>query len=389
MNKSKGKKSNVNKIRSILIIVLTFIIGFNCGMVCTTILNTNGVDTIQALKNTNNNNEDNISNENASNDSILTDIITTEVNNTTAETTITEITTIETTISTNFDSPLNNEYPDMYVEKVPFNDDTTGDKVVYLTFDDGPCKNTPQLLNLLDQYNIKVTFFVTAQYLKDDELLQSLQEIHEHGHAIAVHTYSHDYNKIYSSVENYLTDYYKMDSIILQATGERSHIFRFPGGSNAKYSNDIRNDLLTEMNARGFVYHDWNAYDGGCDNYSINGMISKAVGEASAHDKSVLLMHDTKSQDFILQTLPSIITQLQDLGYRFDKLDATVKPYQFETIQGESALKETTEIVTSESIETEEVTTTIESEVNSSQEDSLIHEDTFSQDTNNIDVNEF
>lgn len=371
MNKQKKKKSNVNKIRTILIVILTFIIGFNCGVVCTTILNTNGVDVVPTLQNKTNN-YDNTSTD-ISNEKV--EVVTTTIE--------------ETTIVTNFDSPLNNEYTDMYVERIPFNQDIAGDKVVYLTFDDGPCENTSQLLDLLDQYNIKVTFFVTAQYLKDDELLQSLKQICERGHVVAVHTYSHDYDKIYSSVKNYLDDYQKMDSIILQATGERSHVFRFPGGSNAKFSNGIRKDLLTEMNARGFVYHDWNSYDGGCDNYSIDGMISKAVREASAHDKSVLLMHDTKSQDFIFQTLPSIITQLKDLGYRFDTLNATVKPYQFETVQEESLPEEPTETIISESVETEEVTTIVESEVVYSQEDAPIYEDTYSQDVNNPELDGF
>lgn len=384
MNKQKKKKSNVNKIRTILIVILTFIIGFNCGVVCTTILNTNGVDVVPTLQNKTNN-YDNTSTD-ISNEKV--EVVTTTIEETT------ESTTEETTIVTNFDSPLNNEYTDMYVERIPFNQDIAGDKVVYLTFDDGPCENTSQLLDLLDQYNIKVTFFVTAQYLKDDELLQSLKQICERGHVVAVHTYSHDYDKIYSSVKNYLDDYQKMDSIILQATGERSHVFRFPGGSNAKFSNGIRKDLLTEMNARGFVYHDWNSYDGGCDNYSIDGMISKAVREASAHDKSVLLMHDTKSQDFIFQTLPSIITQLKDLGYRFDTLNATVKPYQFETVQEESLPEESlpeepTETIISESVETEEVTTIVESEVVYSQEDAPIYEDTYSQDVNNPELDGF
>lgn len=353
-------------------------------MVCTTILNTNGVDVVPTLQNKTNN-YDNTSTD-ISNEKV--EVVTTTIEETT------ESTTEETTIVTNFDSPLNNEYTDMYVERIPFNQDIAGDKVVYLTFDDGPCENTSQLLDLLDQYNIKVTFFVTAQYLKDDELLQSLKQICERGHVVAVHTYSHDYDKIYSSVKNYLDDYQKMDSIILQATGERSHVFRFPGGSNAKFSNGIRKDLLTEMNARGFVYHDWNSYDGGCDNYSIDGMISKAVREASAHDKSVLLMHDTKSQDFIFQTLPSIITQLKDLGYRFDTLNATVKPYQFETVQEESLPEESlpeepTETIISESVETEEVTTIVESEVVYSQEDAPIYEDTYSQDVNNPELDGF
>lgn len=324
MNRDNNRKK-IN-IRTILIMVVVFLIGFDSGTVCTVLLEQNDVFAFKSIS------EDDSEYSNIYSSETITEIENATTNQTT---TTTEITTIEPP------TPVRNMYPDMTVEKVPFKEDVEGDKVVYITFDDGPWEGTSQLLDLLDQYNVKATFFVTAQYLEEDKLIDALKEIHDRGHAIAVHTYSHDYDVIYSSVESYVKDFHKMDDIIFRATGERSSIFRLPGGSNAKYSSDIRTDLLTEMNYRGFVYYDWNAYDGGCDNYSIDGMISKAVREASAHDKGILLMHDTKAQSFILQTLPDIISQLRSQGYRFDRLDASVKPYQFETVADTSQVTTT------------------------------------------------
>lgn len=262
------------------------------------------------------------------------DVLSTEETTTTTEqvTTTTQATTTTTpTTTASLPTPNSGLYPEMVVEPLAYKDIAPDEKIVYITFDDGPCENTENLLNLLDQYDVKVTFFVTAQYLEDDAIVESLKEIHKRGHAIGVHTYSHDYYQIYNSVEDYLNDYKKMDDLILQATGERTHIFRFPGGSNANYSSDIRVDLISEMNSRGLVYYDWNAYDGGCDGYSIDAMIDKSVGESDAHSKSILLMHDTPDKTFILDTLPSIITQLRDEGYTFGTIDGTVRPYQFET----------------------------------------------------------
>ncbi len=352
MNK-EGKKDDKKKkvsIRTILIMIVVFLIGFDGGVVCTVLLEQNDVFAFKSIS-------QNDANYTQNESSVSTEETTSESTTTTeATTTTTEATTTPAELPT----PVGYLYPDMTVEKLPFKEDVAGDKVVYITFDDGPWSGTPELLDLLDKYNVKATFFVTAQYLDHDQLVSSIKEIYDRGHAVAVHTYSHDYDLIYSSVANYVEDYHKMDDIILEATGERSHIFRLPGGSNAKYSNDIRTDLLTEMNYRGFVYHDWNAYDGGCDNYSIAGMISKAVGEASAHDKGVLLMHDTKAQSFILQTLPDIISQLKDQGYRFDKLDGTVKPYQFETVEDTSEVT-TAPVETSDTIDTSETVPTTES----------------------------
>lgn len=341
MNRDNKRKNN--SIRTILIMIVVFLIGFDGGVVCAVLLEQNDIFAFKSISESDINYTQNYS--------VLTtrDSIASEKITTMATTTITEETT-----TVELPTPVGYLYPEMTVEKLPFKEDVKGDKVVYITFDDGPWEGTPQLLDLLDEYDVKATFFVTAQYLKDDDLINSLKDIHERGHEVAVHTYSHDYHQIYSSVEDYIEDYHKMDDIIFKATGERSHIFRLPGGSNAKYSSDIRNDLLTEMNYRGFVYHDWNAYDGGCDNYSINGMISKAVGEASAHDKGVLLMHDTKAQSFILQTLPDIISQLKSQGYRFDKLDGTVKPYQFETVEDASQETTTPPIETSETLKSTE-----------------------------------
>lgn len=204
-----------------------------------------------------------------------------------------------------------------------------GDKIVYITFDDGPCKTTPKLLDLLDELNIKVTFFVTAQYSTGDKLKQQLKEISDRGHTIGVHSYSHKYKDIYQSVDSYIQDYLKMDDIIAEATGTRSNIFRFPGGSNTGYNKTIRDELITEMNNRGYTYYDWNAFDGDTEKMSKSQMLEKAVKESSYKDKTILLMHDTPGKETVLEILPKIVEQLKQKGYRFAPLDDTIEPIQF------------------------------------------------------------
>ncbi|MGN1411797.1 MAG: polysaccharide deacetylase family protein [Oscillospiraceae bacterium] len=356
----KEKKSNFN-LRTTLLMVSAFLIGFGSGAVCITLVDNGNnnvpvfqnVDSQSASNGNNGLNQDNIS----SVEPISTTLQDNQVTEVTTVTTVPTTTTTEVTTTTtpaNLPTPLSGEYTDMVVEKVPYKEDISGDKVVYLTFDDGPWSGTPEVLDLLDEYDVKATFFVTAQFFEnEDDLINAIKQLHDRGHEVCVHTYSHEYHDIYNSVSDYLDDYKKMDDIILKATGERSHVFRFPGGSNNVYGKHIREDLIREMNSRGFVYQDWNAYDGGCDGYSIDSMIYSAVNECISQDKSILLMHDTKAQSFILDTLPSIISQIKDAGYRFDVLDGTVKPIQFATVDDEED-EEQTDVTTTPEYEDDE-----------------------------------
>lgn len=203
------------------------------------------------------------------------------------------------------------------------------EKVIYLTFDDGPYKNTPELLDLLDKYNVKATFFVTAQFMNEEELIEMIKEIDERGHEVGVHTYSHRYDEIYSSVDAYINDYKKMDDIIYKATGKRSKIFRFPGGSNTGYNEDFRDELISTLENMGLTYYDWNAYNGDSDGLTAYEQINKAVTESSYTNKSIVLMHDAPGKEEVLDTLPSIIEQLQEKGYEFHALNESVEPIQF------------------------------------------------------------
>jgi len=221
-----------------------------------------------------------------------------------------------------------NKFPELYAERVEFIPKTEGEKVVYLTFDDGPAGKTMELLDLLDNLNVKVTFFVTAQFGNREKIIKALKEIDERGHIVAVHSYSHDYKSIYSSVDAFLEDFEKMDNIILEATGHRSSIFRFPGGSNTGYNKKIRKDLIVEMDRRGYVYHDWSISNGDCDGLTASEQVKAVVSGALAADKSVVLMHDL-AKNYNSETIPAIVSQLREEGFRFDFVDGTVKPFQF------------------------------------------------------------
>ena len=82
--------------------------------------------------------------------------------------------------------------------------ETVEEKIIYLTFDDGPSANTEALLDVLAEYGVKATFFITGQYEGDKEGL--LQEIDAEGHTLGLHTYYHMYDEIYSYSEAFFDD---------------------------------------------------------------------------------------------------------------------------------------------------------------------------------------
>ena len=206
---------------------------------------------------------------------------------------------------------------------------SSDDKIVYLTFDDGPWVGTPRLLDILDQYNIKACFFVTAQYMENDALVDMLKQIKDRGHNIAVHSLTHDYKKIYASVDAFLADYDAMDDIILKATGERTKLLRFPGGSNTGYNKAIRTELLQAVRDRGIIYFDWNSFDGDVEGKRGQALIDQTIQQVNANKHSTLLMHDMPSTAFVHDALPTIIEQLKADGYRFELLGMDTPPKQF------------------------------------------------------------
>ena len=203
------------------------------------------------------------------------------------------------------------------------------EKVVYFTFDDGPWTGTPRLLDILDQYNIKACFFVTAQYMETEPLKNMLKQIKDRGHNVAVHSLTHNYKKIYASVDAFMSDYDAMDDLIFQATGEHSKMLRFPGGSNASYNKAIRPQLLQAVRDRGIVYFDWNSFDGDVEGKKGQELIDQTIKQVNENTHSILLMHDMPSTAFVHDALPTIIERLKADVYKFELINENTPPRQF------------------------------------------------------------
>lgn len=206
---------------------------------------------------------------------------------------------------------------------------TPGGSYVALTFDDGPSANTPAVLDVLKQYNVKATFFI-LNYAESD--IPLLQRIVNEGHTLAIHSYSHDYSAIYTSADAYMDGVYKMHDKILRDTGCSASIIRFPGGSSntvsRRYCSGVMTALTKRAEAEGYTYFDWNVDSGDADgNCMEKDYIVKNVKNGLRSGRvNVVLMHDSGPKTTTPQALPEIIADAQTNGYTFVALSSAVPP---------------------------------------------------------------
>ena len=196
-------------------------------------------------------------------------------------------------------------------------------KRVFLTFDDGPTKQvTPYILNLLKSENIKANFFVIGTKVEQNPEL--VKREYEEGHFIGNHGYSHQYSKIYSSVDSVLEEYNKNNNLIRKAIGNEkynSFIFRFPGGLVGGPYNDLKHEALQKLNENGIGNVDWNALTNDADGAKTKDAIMENFYK-TVKDKTsvVLLMHDAADKILTYETLPEIIKYFKENGYQFQTM---------------------------------------------------------------------
>lgn len=216
-------------------------------------------------------------------------------------------------------------YPELYAQPHQWNS-AAEDKVAYLTFDDGPSARTPEVLEILDRYGVKGTFFVVGK--DTEQARQWMRDIVAAGHTIGVHSYTHDYEKVYHSVEDYLDDFAQMYDLILEATGTAPQIFRFPGGSINAYNGATYQEIVSEMTRRGFVYYDWNRMTGDAVRRTPSAAVlaQNALSDIKGADRIILLAHDSKRYTNMVEALPPIIEGYQRAGFSLEALTPEVRP---------------------------------------------------------------
>lgn len=189
-------------------------------------------------------------------------------------------------------------------------------KIAFLTFDDGPSEHvTMQVLDILDTYNVKATFFVLGSMCEKNGNV--LKEIHARKHSIGIHSYSHIFSQLYKNEESFLNEVKMTEAVLKKNLGEdfSTRLFRFPGGSFEPY----KNQYIEALNEAGYVSIDWNALTGDTESKSpthemlMNRLKSTVIGKNNV----VILMHDSDSRQSSAEVLPDVIEYLRSEGYEF------------------------------------------------------------------------
>ena len=217
----------------------------------------------------------------------------------------------------------------VYQKQAIANPVNPGNKVVYLTFDDGPSKYTSRLLDILDKYGVKATFFVTNQFPKYEYMIG---ETHRRGHTIALHTYKHRYETLYKSEAAYYNDLEAIKNIVIKQTGITPTIIRFPGGTSntisKKYCPGIMSSLVNSISYHGFLYCDWNVSSGDAGGAkTASAVANNVINGIKKKNVSVVLQHDISS--FSVEAVEQILFWGIQNGYTFLPMSDTTPMIHF------------------------------------------------------------
>ena len=202
------------------------------------------------------------------------------------------------------------DYANVDVSGAQNPEDIEGTRYVYLTFDDGPSSSTGEILDILDQYGVKATFFVCGK--PDSKYTDLYKRIVDEGHTLGMHSYSHKYKEIYASLDSFKDDFKKIKIFLYDTTDVDSMFYRFPGGSSNLAIKDDVAEFEEFLDEQGVTYFDWNvsANDdkAGATKESIYNNI---VSNIPKFKHCVVLMHDAADKKHTVEALPEIIEAIQ------------------------------------------------------------------------------
>ena len=210
-------------------------------------------------------------------------------------------------------------------------------KKIYLTFDDGPSSNTDEILDILKAYDVKATFFVVGK--TDEASRKAYRRIVEEGHTLGMHSYSHSYEDIYDSEEDFQADMKKLQEYLYELTGVWPRFYRFPGGSSNTVSNIDMQKLADWLTDQGVTYFDWNVASGDAVSRELPAetLLANCLAGIRNQQNCVVLMHDAANKDTTVEALPEIISEI-----RLQE-DAVFLPITDDTVPVQHTIKAQTE----------------------------------------------
>lgn len=199
---------------------------------------------------------------------------------------------------------------------------------VYLTFDGGPDANTDKILDILQQYGVKATFFVVGNNSEDMKAVY--KRIVDDGNTLGMHSYSNQFSTIYASTEAFEEDFDKLSDYLKTVTGKESLFYRFPGGSSNEISNVDMSEFVRILNQKGITYFDWNVSAGDtASNYTVEDVVANVTVGVSRYKTSVVLLHDGDDKSTTVEALGPLIEALQKMDAKILPIDKNTKVIQY------------------------------------------------------------
>lgn len=179
-----------------------------------------------------------------------------------------------------------------------------GEKAIALTFDDGPSGNTEKLLEGLNEYGAKATFFVIGKNVEKYPVI--VRRAYDEGHLIGNHTYDHPRLTLLSP-EKAKENIKKCSEIITDVTGTKPYFVRAPYGDITAYQLKYMDAFFVSWSVNGY---DW-------DEESEDKIYNRIMKKAK--DGAIILLHDTNecTVNAVLRAIP----ELQSQGYEFVRVD--------------------------------------------------------------------
>lgn len=205
---------------------------------------------------------------------------------------------------------------------------STESKNIYLTFDDGPSPIvTDKILDILKENNVKGTFFLIGN--KVEENTDVVKRIYKEGHGIGLHTYTHNYKKIYKSREGFIQEMLQCSDAVYEVTGVKSNVIRFPGGSNKH----LDEEFLAQLHGYGFKIYDWNMQLRDGIDYRIppHKLYEQGTKNSDKFTNIFLLMHCDAVNKNTYEALPDIIKYYKNKGYEFQVITEDTPENHFGT----------------------------------------------------------
>lgn len=196
------------------------------------------------------------------------------------------------------------------IPEEPVLEEPIDNRKVYLTFDDGPSENTEKILEILAEYDVKATFFVTGQQAVSHP--EWYQAIVDAGHTLGMHSYSHRYGEIYRSEDEFGSDLLKLQSYIENTTGITPVFYRFPGGSSNTVSELPMSVFCDYLTDNSITYFDWNvsSKDAVSPMRSSEEIVQNCTGNLENFENAVILLHDASNKTSTVEALPDVIEKI-------------------------------------------------------------------------------